>query len=85
MPPKVPTDAPNDALEHATHLAGLEVAELVPHERGAVLVVGAIEKDDMEVRVQSEGGVFGPQATQATTLPTWTNNVWDDNGTQIPL
>jgi hypothetical protein len=56
VPAKGSCHALDRPFEDLAHLPGPEVTELVPHERGAVLVVGAIEKDDMEVRVQSEVG-----------------------------
>jgi len=31
-----------------------------------------------------KGGFHGPRAFNASTLPTWTNNVWHDNNEQIP-
>jgi hypothetical protein len=35
--------------------------------------------------VWPKGGYYGTHAINATTNPTWTNNVWDDTGAQIPL
>jgi hypothetical protein len=48
--------APHRALEHLSDLAGLEMAERVPDELGALFVVGAIESDQVEVRVEPEIG-----------------------------
>ncbi|GAA0720375.1 hypothetical protein Drose_06670 [Dactylosporangium roseum] len=30
-----------------------------------------------------KGGYYGPQAMQASTLPEWSNNTWNDSGQQI--
>lgn len=32
-----------------------------------------------------KGGYYGPWASNAAQAPQWTNNVWDDNGAQIPV
>ena len=48
--------APNGALEHLAHLARLQMAERLPGEIGALLVVGAIESDQVEVWVEAEIG-----------------------------
>lgn len=53
---KVLLHAPHRALEHLSDLAGLEMAERVPDELGALFVVGAIESDQVEVRVEPEIG-----------------------------
>jgi hypothetical protein len=48
--------APDRPLEHLAHLAGLEVAELFPHELCALFVVGAVEEDAVQVRVELQVG-----------------------------
>ncbi len=48
--------ASNGALEHLAHLARLQMAERMPGEIGALLVVGAIESDQVEVWVEAEIG-----------------------------
>jgi hypothetical protein len=49
-------DAPHGALEDLAHLAGPQVAERVPDKLGTLLVVGAIESGQVQVRVQPEVG-----------------------------
>jgi hypothetical protein len=51
-PAKVPFDAPDQALEHLAHIAGLEVPEPLPGEFAALLVPGAIESDQVQLRRQ---------------------------------
>jgi hypothetical protein len=53
---KVLLPAPNRALEHLAHLARLQMAERLPGEIGALLVLGAIESDQVEVWVEAEIG-----------------------------
>ena len=58
-PAKVPLDAPDGALEHGADLARLQVPEPLPAELAALLVPGAIESDQVQVRV---GGAPSPEA-----------------------
>ena len=51
---KVPRHAPERPFEHTAHLPGLEVAKLLPHERVALLVIGAVEKEHVKVWVETE-------------------------------
>ncbi|HYU16822.1 MAG TPA: hypothetical protein VEL05_12140 [Candidatus Acidoferrum sp.] len=46
--------APDRTLQHLAHLAALQVAERLPDEIGALLVVGAIESDQVQMRVEAE-------------------------------
>jgi hypothetical protein len=46
----------NGFYHQLSDLAGLEMAERVPDEPGALFVVGAIESDQVEVRVEPEIG-----------------------------
>ena len=43
---------PDRTLQHLAHLAALQVAERLPDEIGALLVVGAIESDQVQMRVE---------------------------------
>jgi hypothetical protein len=49
---KVLLHAPDGALEYLAHLAGLQVAERLPGELGALLVVGAIESLQVQMCVE---------------------------------
>jgi hypothetical protein len=50
----VPLDAPDGALENGPDLGRLQVAEPLPEELAALLVPGAVEGDQVQLRVQSE-------------------------------
>jgi len=50
-PAKVPLDAPDGALDHGADLARLQVPEPLPAQLAALLVPGAIERDQVQVRV----------------------------------
>ncbi|XXX77050.1 hypothetical protein WMF30_56315 [Sorangium sp. So ce134] len=54
VPPQVAHHAPDGALEHVTDLARLQVTELVPHEREAVFVVSAVEKENVQVWIEPQ-------------------------------
>ena len=50
-PAKVPLDAPDGAEEHGADLARLQVPQPLPAKLAALLVPGAIESDQVQVRV----------------------------------
>ncbi len=53
---KVPLDPPEGALEHGADLARLQVGESLPAELAALLVPGAVESDQVQVRIEPEIG-----------------------------
>lgn len=53
---KLLLDAPHGALQDLAHLAGLQVRGRVPDELGALLVIGAIQSDEVEVWIEPEIG-----------------------------
>lgn len=53
---ELPLDAPDCALEDLTDLGCLQMAERLSDELGTLLVVRAVERDRVEVRVEPEVG-----------------------------
>jgi hypothetical protein len=67
-PAKVPLDAPDGALEHGADLARLQVGEPLPAQLAALLVQGAIESDQVQVRVDGASSPGGAAAPPSSTL-----------------
>jgi hypothetical protein len=53
-PAKVSLDAPDGALEHGADLIRLQVPEPLPAQLAVLLVPGAIESDQVQVRVEPQ-------------------------------
>jgi hypothetical protein len=53
-PSQVPEHAPDRTFEHVADLARLEVAEFVPAQGLTALVVSAVEKDYMQMGIDSQ-------------------------------
>ncbi len=67
-PAKVPLDAPDGALEHGPDLARLQVGEPLPAQLAALLVPGAIESDQVQVRVDGAPSPEGAAEPSSSAL-----------------
>ncbi|XXX47644.1 hypothetical protein WME76_07655 [Sorangium sp. So ce119] len=52
VPAEVTHHPPDGVLEHLTDLARLQMVELVPYQLCAVFVIGPVEKDHVQVRIE---------------------------------